>query len=139
MRFYKCSSLVLAAFLLFVTQPAEIFAQERLPNFVEIEFPIGDVEVRLVESSRGMILVITSARITMRARRVYFGDGENSVKYEATNFGIETPAGVDKKGGFDIDDGATIEVESAKLKKWGSNSNEIYIKVPNLKFETQSE
>ena len=140
MTLLRCLLVLLLATLLICTSAERVCAQKPTRNFVEIEFPIGDIEVIFVESSRGMILVATSGTIRMRARRIYFGDGKRAVKYEASNSGIETPSSNKKiGGGFDIDDGMTIIAESTKLEEWGAKSNEIYVKVPNLKFKVKDQ
>lgn len=134
----RCLLVMLIVTLMFCTTAEFSFAQKPARNFVEIEFPIGDIEVIFVESSRGMILVATSGTIRMSARRIYFGDGEHAVKYEASNSGIETPSSNKKiGGGFNIDDGITIIAESRKLEEWGAKPNEIYVKVPNIEFKTK--
>ena len=84
MTLLRCLLVLLLATLLICTSAERVCAQKPTRNFVEIEFPIGDIEVIFVESSRGMILVATSGTIRMRARRIYFGDGKRAVKYEAS-------------------------------------------------------
>ena len=116
---------------------AVVFAEDSASNTVMIDFPIGDVEIRHLESSRGMILDVTSRPISLKARRLYFGDGKHAVKYEGSRFGMRTPTGVVKVGAIRIKNGQTIKTTPTTLKKWGSKPNEVYILVLNIKFESE--
>jgi hypothetical protein len=135
----KRSFIWLLPLLFLCWQPIGAFAQQRVPNQVEIEFPIGDIEIRHVESDRGMILVVQSATISVKARRLFFGDGEHAVKYESSNFGIKSPQGLVKAGAITIKNGATIETKSTTLEDWADRTDEVYIRLPNLKFETEKQ
>jgi hypothetical protein len=119
---------------LYLIHPASSCAQERLPPVVEIDFPIGDINFRHDETLRGMMLTITSGKISMRARRVYVGDGKLAVKYEASQFGMLTPTGTTKRGAITVKNGARILADAERLTKWGSKSNEVYLLVPNIKL-----
>lgn len=85
------------------------------------------------------MLTITSGSMSMRARRVYVGDGENAVKYEASQFGMITPAGTSKRGAITIKNGEQILTDAAKLTRWGINCNEVYILIPNIKLAAEGE
>ena len=85
------------------------------------------------------MLTITSGSISMRARRVYVGDGKTAVKYEASQFGMITPAGKSKRGAITIENGERILTDAAKLTKWGTKRNEVYILVPNIKLVARGE
>ncbi|MEN8679264.1 MAG: hypothetical protein ABF391_04350 [Akkermansiaceae bacterium] len=114
-------------------------APVRLPPVVEIEFPIGDVNFRHDETLQGMMLTITSGEISMRARCVYVGDGEKAVKYEASQFGMITHAGVSKRGAIIIKNGERILTDAAELTDWGTKAHGIYILIPNIEFAVKAE
>ncbi len=75
----------------------------------------------------------------MRARRVYVGDGKMAVKYEASQFGMITPAGKSKRGAITIKDGERILTDAAKLTKWGIKPNEVYLLIPNINLVANGE
>ena len=129
-------AIILSAFLLVLGIANAVLAQERKSQTVMIDFPIGDVEIRHLESSRGMILDVRSGPISMEARRLFFGDGEHAVKYEGSQFGLQTPTGVVNVGRVWIKNGQKVKTTAANLKDWGAKSGEVYILVPNLKFDT---
>jgi len=117
--------------------PTAALSEERVSNTVMIDFPIGDIEIRHLESSRGMILNVRSKTISIQARRLYFGDGKHAVKYEGSQFGMKTPTGLVKVGAIQIKNGETIKTTADTLEKWGRRPGEVYILVPNLKFDSE--
>ena len=129
--------IVLPPILLGLSDPTVALAEDRASNTVMIEFPIGDIEIRHLESSRGMILEVMSRPICIEARRLYFGDGKHAVKYEGSQFGMKTPGGLVKVGAIQLKNGETIKTTAATLEEWGSKAGEVYILVPNLQFESE--
>lgn len=49
--------------------PRSAFAEERTSNSTTIEFPIGDIEMRYLESIVGMLLDVESGPFSIRTRR----------------------------------------------------------------------
>ncbi len=121
--------------LTFLAATENLSAQNSLTSSIRIEFPIGDVTVSYVESSEGMVLVAKSKSVSVRASRLHFGDGEHSVTYAATANGIETPNGMLNAARFKIKDGTILKPNAKKLNSWGRKRGEVYILVPNLRFQ----
>ncbi len=130
--------IVIAALILFgLSELTTAFQEEQTSNTVLIEFPLGDIDISHVESSRGMILNVRSKAISVAARRLYFGDGKHAVKYEGSESGMKTPAGLVNAATIRITNGETIKTTEGTLEKWGRRAGEVYILVPNLKFQSK--
>lgn len=126
-------SLILVSFVATASAVGQDSAQR---DPILVDFPIGDVEVRVVESSSGMVMSVEHRHVGIRSSRVYFGDGTRAVLYTATNSGVEGPHGKQVDAAFRIKDGTEMVVPESALVTWGKERGAVYVRVPNLTFKT---
>ncbi len=121
--------------MLVVATVGQDLAQNRPPNSsIQVSLPAGNIEIAYVESNEGMILVATCKRVTVRSQRMYLGDGENAVLFEANTSGLVTPNGTVNASAIELKSGETITISPSQREVWGATRGALYVRTESLKF-----
>ncbi len=104
------------------------------PSSIQVELPLDDIEIALVESNEGMVLIARCQDVSVKSQRLYLGDGRTAVLFEASNDGLFTPNGNRNAAAIEFKKGQTISVPKEKSERWGANRGEVYLQTAALKF-----
>ncbi len=103
---------------------------------VQVQLREGDIQIDYIEAAEGMSLLLTCRGVTVQGRRLFLGDGKEAIRFEATE-GFYTHRGLINAAGVDIDIAKKLKVAKSQVEKWGVRDGEIYVRVPELKFEIE--
>jgi hypothetical protein len=108
------------------------------PDAVQVMLPSGTVTVSYVEAAEGMMVYVTAQEVTVKARKLFLGDGRIAVKFEARHDGFFTPAGKPNVAGLTYESGAIIKFNNESRQAWASEAGVVYVLTPDITFEPKS-
>ena len=108
-----------------------------LGSSVQVTLPLGTIQISYIESEEGMVLEAYCRGTTVRAQRIYLGDGKIALKYEASNQGFSTPSGKVNAAMIELKNGSTIKVKRDQVSPWVAKYGEVYLNTESIKFEVQ--
>lgn len=105
-----------------------------LASSVRVTLPLGTIQITYVESDEGMVLDVYCRGTSVRAQRLFLGDGKIAVKYEASSEGFSTPNGPVNAAMIELKEGSTLAVARDQQFEWGAKKGEVYLHTESIKF-----
>jgi hypothetical protein len=133
----QLSLIVLVSLLLCGTSTAE--AEKRvLPGHaeaVQVMLPKGKVTILYVEAAEGMMVYVESGGVTVKSRKLFIGDGQYAVRYEARVDGFFLPEGKKNVAGVELKPGGKLKFAKENRQAWAEKPGEVYVLVPEITLE----
>lgn len=106
-----------------------------------IRVDLGDSGLRIsyAETDEGMVLLADVDGTTVRARRLFIGNGKQAVAFESTRDGFLTPNGIKNVAAVEFPRDSVLEVPKSKIEPWGVRHGEVYLLTERVKLVANPE
>jgi hypothetical protein len=139
----KKSLAVLAVLMLMATAwtgfGEELARRAAFGSSIRVDLGDGDLAISYAETDEGMVLLADVEGSTVRARRLFIGNGKQAVAFESTRDGFLTPNGIKNVAGIELPRDSVLEVPKSKLEPWGVRHGEVYLLTERVKLVARPE
>jgi hypothetical protein len=117
----------------------ELVRRTPMGSSVRIDLGDGELQIGYIEADEGMMLLAEVEGSSVRARRLFIGNGKQAVAFESTNDGFLTPNGIKNAAGITLPRDSVLEVPKSKLEPWGARAGEVYLLTERIKLVARPE
>ncbi len=101
----------------------ELVRRAAFGSSIRVDLGDGDLTISYAETDEGMVLLADVEGSTVRARRLFIGNGKQAVAFESTRDGFLTPNGLKNAAAIEFPRDRVLEVPKSKIEPW------VYVRV----------